>query len=111
VNLVKGEAQVFPGPGKSFDPTPIPQAIKDAGFSAPEVVVEADGTLAKRNGLFELDVPGLKHPFSLSGGPQMEALGGRTDLVGKEIRISGKLHLGPDDLVPGLTVESFRQAP
>jgi hypothetical protein len=111
VNLVKGEAQVFPKTGKSFDPVQIPKAIKDAGFSAPEVVVEADGTLAKREGSLQLDVPGLKHSFALSGGPQREALAGRADLVGKKVHMRGKLQTDHGGLPPKLTLESFQQAP
>lgn len=108
---MKGEAQVFPKPGKSFDPEQIPKAIKDAGFSAPEVLVEADGTLAKREGFLELDVPGLKHAFALSGGPQMDALAARADLAGKKVHITGKLQTDHRELPPRLTVESFQQAP
>jgi hypothetical protein len=108
---VKGEAQVFPKPGKSFDPVQIPKAINDAGFSAPEVLVEADGTVAKRESFLELDVPGLNHPFALSGGPQREALAARVDLVGKRVHITGKLQPAHGELPPGLTVESFQQAP
>ncbi len=108
---MKGEAQVFPKPGKSFDPVQIPEAIKDAGFSAPEVLVEADGTLARREGSLELDVPGLKKVFGLSGGPQMDALAARVDLVGKRVHITGKLQTDRQDLPPRLTVESFQQVP
>jgi len=111
VNLVKGEAQVFPKPGKSFDPAQIPKAIKDGGFSATEILVEADGTLAKREGLLEFDVPGLKQAFALSGGPQMDALAARVDLVGKRVHITGKLRTDHRDLPPRLTIESFQQVP
>jgi heavy-metal-associated domain-containing protein len=111
VNLVKGEAQVFPKAGSSFDPVQIPKAIKDAGFSATEVVAEVDGTLTKREGLLEFKIPGLKHPFILSGGPQMDALAARADLVGKKLHITGMLQPGHGALPPGLTVESFQQAP
>ena len=83
MSLVKGEAEVFPKPGKSFDPVLIPKAIQDAGFTATEVVVTADGTLAKEEEFLNLDVPGLNHPFVLAGGAQAEALRKRADLVGK----------------------------
>jgi hypothetical protein len=111
VNLVKGEAEVFPKPGKSFDPVLIPKAIQDAGFTATEVVVTADGTLVKGKELPELNVPGLNHPFVLAGGAQADALRKRTDLVGKKIRVTGKLHPKHGDQPPGLTVENFRAAP
>jgi hypothetical protein len=106
---VKGEAQVFPKAGKSFDPAQIPKAIKDGGFSATEVLVEADGTLAKRDGQLQLDIPGLNHPFALSGGPQAEALAARADSIGKKVHITGKLQ--PDHGGPSLTVERFQQTP
>jgi hypothetical protein len=108
---VKGEAQVFPKPGKSFDPAQIPKAVKEGGFSATEVLVEADGTLAKRESFLELDVPGLNHLFVLSGGPQMDALAARANLIGKKLHIMGKLPTDHRDLPARLTVESFQQAP
>jgi hypothetical protein len=89
----------------------IPKAIKDGGFSATEVVVQAGGNLAKREGLLEFEIPGLKHPFILSGGPQMDALAARVDLVGKRVHITGKLQPDHGDLPPRLTVGSFQQAP
>jgi len=107
VDLVKGQAEVLPKPGKSFDPALIPKAIKDAGFSAPEVVATMAGTLAQSKDRLELNVPGLNHPFVLAGGPQEDALKRRADLVGKKIRLTGKLHLSHGDLPPGFTVESF----
>ncbi len=108
---MKGEAEVFPKPGKSFDPVLIPKAIKDAGFSVPEVIVTADGTLAKWKDFLELDVLGLRRPFVLASGAQEEALKKRTDLLGKKIRVTGKLHGSHADQPPGLTVENFQPAP
>jgi hypothetical protein len=111
VDLVKGQAEVFPKPGKSFDPALIPKAIKDAGFSAPEVVATVAGTLVQTGGRLELNVPGLNHAFVLAGGSQEDALKKRVDLVGKKIRLTGKLHPARGDLPPGLTVESLQAAP
>jgi hypothetical protein len=109
--LVKGEAVVFPKPGRSFDPVLIPKAIKDAGFSAPEVMASVEGTLARKKEFLELNVPNLKHPFVLAGGAQADALGKRADLAGKRVQITGKLHGSHGDLPPGLTVESFQPMP
>jgi hypothetical protein len=106
--LVKGEAEVFPKPGRSFDPALIPKAIKDAGFSAPEVVVTADGILVKGKESLELNIPGIKHSFVLAGGSQADALKKRDDLIGKKIRVTGKLQPGHGDLLPALTVETFQ---
>lgn len=111
MDLVKGEAEVFPKQGKSFDPAEIPKAVKDAGFSAPEVVATVDGSLRRGKELLELQVPGLKRVFVLSGGAKDEALKKRADLVGKKIRVTGKVHPGHADLPPGLTVEDFQPAP
>jgi len=86
----------------------IPKAIQDAGFTAAGVVATADGTLAIRQDLLELQIPGLNHPFVLEGGPQSDALKKRSDLVGKRIRITGSLHPSHGDLPPGLTVERFQ---
>lgn len=108
---MKGEAQVFPKSGRSFDPVLIPKAIKDAGFTATEVVVTADGTLIKKEKFLQWDVPTLKHPFVLAGGAQADALGKRADLMGKKVRVIGKLHPNHGDLPPGLTVESFQAPP
>lgn len=98
---------MFPKPGKSFDPALIPRAIQDAGFTAMEVVVMADGTTVKKGQLLELEVPGLQHPFVLNGGAQADALKKRADLVGKNIRVNGKLYLRHADRPSGLTVETF----
>ncbi|GBC76552.1 hypothetical protein HRbin08_00014 [bacterium HR08] len=106
---MKGEAEVFSKPEKSFDPVLIPKALREAGFTATEVVVTAEGTLIKGEEAFTLDVPGLAHPFVLAGGAQADTLRKRTDLVGKKIRVTGKLHPSHADHPPGLTVESFEQ--
>jgi hypothetical protein len=108
VNLVKGEATVLPKPGKSFDPVLIPKAIHDAGFTATEVEVVADGTLEERNGTLGLNVPGLNHPFVLAGGSQDGALRKQGNLVRKKIRVTGKMGLNLGTLSPTLTIEDFR---
>ncbi len=108
---MKGEAEVFPKPGKSFDPALIPKAIKDAGFSAPEVLVTAEGTLAKGKESLELSIPGPKFTFVLAGGAQADSLTKRADLIGQKIRLTGKLHPSHADRPPGLTVEDFRPVP
>lgn len=111
MSLAQGEAEVFPKKGKSFDPAEISKAIKDAGFSAPEVLATVDGSLRRGEDRLELDVPGLKHIFVLAGGAKEEALKKRADLVGKKIRLTGKLHPSHAGLPPGLSVEDFQPAP
>jgi len=107
VNLVKGEATVLPMPGQSFDPVRIPKAIHDAGFTATEVTVVADGTLAGTKGVLMLNVPGLAHPFLLVHGPQFASLKGQSDLLGKRVRITGKLAPAQAGRPPSLSVEAF----
>ncbi|GBC81598.1 hypothetical protein HRbin10_00710 [bacterium HR10] len=98
---------MFPQTGKSFDPVLIPKALRDAGFTPTAIVVVVDGTLIAEGEFLTLDVPGLDHSFVLAGGAQADALRKRTDLVGKKIRVAGKLHPSHADRPPGLTVESF----
>jgi len=110
VNLVKGKGTVYPKAGRSFDPVLIPKAIREAGFTATEVEVVVDGTLASRDGALELDVPGLTHPFVLPGGAQAKSLQGHKNLVGRRIRVTGKLQMSHGNLPPTLTVEDVQPA-
>ncbi len=105
---MKGEAQVFPKSQKSFDPALIPGAIKDAGFTAIEVVVVVDGTLARKEGQLQLDVAGLKQPFLLAGGPQANTLEEHPDLTGRTVQVTGKLQTRQPSLPATLTVEAFK---
>lgn len=106
---MKGEGIVFPKKDKSFDPVQIPKAIQDAGFTATEVTVVAVGALERADGALRLNIPGLKHPFLLTGGAKLDALATRTDLRGKKFEITGKLRDGKQ--TPALTVEDFQEAP
>ena len=108
--MVKGEGTVYPKAGKSFDPVLVPKAIRDAGFTATEVEVVADGTLASRNGALELDVPDLKHPFVLAGAAWAKSLQGHKNLVGRRVRVTGKLQMSHGNLPPTLTVENVQPA-
>ncbi len=108
---MKGEGTIFPKAGKSFDPILIPKAVHDAGFTATEVKIVVDGTLATRSGASELDVPGLKHPFMLAGASQEDTLKKQRDLVGRKIRLTGKVQIGQADHPPTLSIESFRLSP
>lgn len=107
---MKGQATVFPKPVKSFDPALIPKAIHDMGFTATEVEIVADETLASRDGELQLDVPGLKHPFVLAGGARAKSLQGDKNLIGRRIRVTGKLQMGRGNLPPALTVENFQRS-
>jgi hypothetical protein len=107
VDLKTGQAEISPKPGKSFDPTKIPKAVKDAGFTPGELEVIALGTLARKAELLVLETPGPVKEFVLGGGAKAEELNKRGDLVGKRLRVAGKLHPYYADRPPGLTVESF----
>ncbi len=111
MSLLKGEGQVFPKAGRSFEPARIPKAIKDAGFTAAEVRVTAAGTLSAQRQQLELSIPGVGTPLTLSGGPQAGALKKRSDLVGKRVRITGKLLLVGDKPPTTMSVEEFQLAP
>ena len=103
---MKGEGEVFAKAGKSFNPILIPKSLENAGFTAAEVVVDADGTLAQRGGLLELVVPGLKYAFVLSGGTKAEELRSKSDLLGQRLRVVGKLNLSQLEK-PQLTVDGW----
>ena len=103
---MKGEGQVLAKASKSFDPGLIPKSLENAGFTAAEVVVAAEGTLVQRSGLLELVVPGLKYAFVLSGGTKAEELKSKSDLLGQRLHVIGKLNLSQLEK-PQLTVDSW----
>jgi len=109
-DLAAGSAVVRPASGKSFDPARIPKAVKDAGFTPGEIEVTAAGTLVEENGLLRLKMQGPVPAFVLAGGPKAEQLKSRPDLLGKRVRVTGKLHPFHADKPAGLTVESFEPA-
>ena len=108
---MKGEGKIFPKKGKSFDPVLIPKAIKNAGFTATEVTVVADGTIAAKNETSELTVPGLTYSFVLVGGPKADLLTKRADLLRKRIRVTGKLSPSQAGPPAGISVEDFQLLP
>lgn len=107
VDLKNAQAVMTPAAGRSFDPTRIRKAVKDAGFTPGEIEVTASGTLVQRKDLLLLEMVGAPREFVLVGGPKFEELKKRSDLVGKRLRVRGKLHPFHADRPPGLTVESF----
>ncbi|MEE9235054.1 MAG: hypothetical protein V3U28_06435 [Candidatus Acidoferrales bacterium] len=109
VELKEGKAVVLPAEGESFDPTRIPQAVKDAGFSPGEIEVTAAGTLRERDGLLRLEMSGPVAEFVLVEGAKVEELKKRRDLRGQRVRVTGKLHPSHADQPPGLTVEGWSQ--
>lgn len=99
----------MPAKGKSFDPSRIPKAVKDAGFTPGEIGVTATGTFARENDLLRLKMVGPVQQFVLAGGAKVEELNSRSDLLGKRVRVTGKLHPSHADRPPGLTVEKFER--
>lgn len=106
MNLKSGQAVIRPAEGKSFDPTRIPKAVKDAGFSPGEIEVTAAGTLRSEKDLL-LEMTGPVPKFVLADGAKAGELEKRSDLLGQRVRVTGKLHPSHADKPPGLTVESW----
>lgn len=98
---------MLPAPGKNFDPTRIPKAVKNAGFTPGEIEITGLGTLSKENGLLLLRMVGPVPRFVLAGGGKAEELEKRADLLGKRVRVRGTLHPYHADQPPGLTVERW----
>ncbi len=110
VELKTGQVVILPAAGKSFDPTRIPKAVKDAGFTPGEVDVTAVGTLTSKKGWLLLAMPGLVREFVLVGGAKADELKEREDLLRQRLQVKGKLHPSHADRPPGLTVEQWRLA-
>ena len=107
MDLKSAQAIVLPAREKSFDPTRIPKAVRDAGFTPGEVEVTAAGSLARKDALLLLEMAGPVRQFVLAGGAKADELRARTDLLGKRLRVTGKLHPWHADSPPGLTVERW----
>jgi hypothetical protein len=107
VDLAGAQAVVSPAPGKSFDPTKIPKAVKDAGFTPGTIEVNATGTLSLKDGLLMLEMAAPPRRFALAGGARAGELRERSDLLGKRLRVTGELHPSHADRPSGLTVEAF----
>lgn len=97
----------MPAKGKTFDPLRISKAVKDAGFTAGEVVVTASGTLVRDGAFLRLNMGGSLRPFVLAGGAKADQLSRQADLLAKRVRVTGKLHASHADKPPGITVEGF----
>ena len=110
MDLKSTQAVVLPAKGKSFNPTKIPKAVKDAGFTPDEIQVVAGGVLARKNDLLLLEMSGQVRQLVLAGGTKEKELRARADLLGKRLRVSGKLHPSHADRPPGITVELWTLA-
>lgn len=97
----------MPAKGKAFDPTRIPKAVKEAGFTPGEIEVTAAGTLVSKGEMLVLQLSGVVPEFVLAGGAKADELKNRTELFQKKLRVTGKLHPSHADRPPGLTVERW----
>ncbi len=102
-----GLTLILPESDHSFDPTRVPKAIEDAGFSVPKVEAVVEGTVEKLTESLALRVPGLEKPFVLEGGEKIEALESRPGVIGSRVKVTGLLRLTQGDEPPGLSVEGF----
>ena len=98
---------VLPAAGDSFDPTKIPEAVRKAGFDAGEIRLVAVGKLRQADDLLLLELGGPLPKLVLAGGEQIGELAKRPELLGRNLRITGKLHGSHAGQTPGLTVESW----
>ena len=107
MDLKSGQAVLLPLKGKSFDPTKISKAVKDAGFTPGEIEVTVVGSLARKDEWLLLEASGPVRQFVLAGGMKAGELEGRSDLIGKQLRVTGKLHPSHADQPPGITVDRW----
>lgn len=99
VDLAGGKAVVLPAEKKSFDPAKIPEAIKNAGFSAPTVEIVVRGKVEKWKDMLALRVPGYPQPFVLAGGKQFDDFR-KAAPVGTPVQVTGLLHGSHGDSRP-----------
>ncbi|MCI0621788.1 MAG: hypothetical protein L0387_08975 [Acidobacteria bacterium] len=107
MDLKAAQAVVLPAKGKSFDPTKIAKAVKEAGFTPSEITVTAAGTLARAGDLLQLNMSGPVPQLVLAGGAKADELARQTDLQGKRVRVTGKLHASHADQPPGIAVDTL----
>lgn len=98
---------MLPAEEKTFDPTEIPRAVKDAGFSPGDIEVSAAGILRLKGDFLQLEMSGRVKEFVLAGGAKVDELEKRSDLLGQRLRVTGKLHPFHADKPPGLTVDAW----
>ncbi len=109
VDLKNGRAVVIPATGKDFDPTRIPKAIRDAGFSPGEIELTAVGVVTKEGERLAVELSGGPAKLVLSGGAKLSELERRNELLGHRVRVTGKLLVSAEMKHPGLSVENWEE--
>ena len=107
MDLKSARAVLLPSEGKSFDPTKISRAVKGVGFTPGEIEVTAVGTLSTEDDLLRLNMSGPVPQMILAGGPKLEELRNRQDLMGRKLKVTGTLHPLHGDQPPGITIEQW----
>ena len=69
------------------------------------------GILSKEGELFALEMDGPLKKMVLVGGPGIDEIGKKPDLLGTRLRVSGKLHPFHADKPPGITVIAWESCP
>ena len=107
MDLKSAQAVLSPAEGKSFDPTKIPQAVRQAGFMPGEIEVTAVGRLTVEDNFPRLEMSGAVEQLILAGGAKAEELRERSSLIGRRLGVTGVLHPSHADKPPGITVERW----
>ncbi len=85
--------------------------MKNAGFTPREIMVIISGKLVREGDFLRLKTTGPVPEFVLASGAKADELSGRADLLGKRVRVTGKLHPAHAEKPPGITVDAFEVAP
>ena len=105
--MKSARAVLSPAEGKSFDPTKIPRAVRQAGFMPGEIEVTAVGRLTLEDDFLRLEMSGTVEQLILTGGAKEEELRERSDLIGRRLSVMGVLRPSHADKPPGITVERW----
>lgn len=97
--------------GGGFDPTLIAKVIRDAGFGAREIRINAKGTLTNHEGRLGLRLPGTPNLLILAGGERFEDLKASRPLASSviEVEVEGRLRSSYGDGSPGMEVDEWRE--
>ena len=111
VNLKEGQARVLPREKKSFDPTRLPKAVKDAGFTPGAIELTAVGTLVWKDGSLGLEMEGALRILTLAGGGKEAELVSRSNLLGQRVAVTGNFQVNQEGRAPTLTVAEWKIPP